>query len=171
MPAKPSKPARRNAGKSRSTDRHFPKDFLWGTATAAYQIEGAWQEDGKGESSWDRFSHTPGKIDHGDTGDIALDHYHRYPEDIQLMKEMGAQSYRFSISWPRIFPEGTGWRMRKAWIFTAAWSTSCSPTGSNRSRRSIIGICRRRCRIAGTAGNPATQLRHSPTTQVMSPSI
>ena len=88
--------------------RSFPSGFLWGTATASYQIEGAWNEDDKGESIWDRFTHTPGKIQNGDTGDVALDHYHRYKDDIQLIKALGATAYRFSISWPRIFPEGTG---------------------------------------------------------------
>ena len=88
--------------------RSFPQGFLWGTATASYQIEGAWNEDGKGESIWDTFAHTPGKIRNDDTGDVAVDHYHRYKEDVQLMKALGAQTYRFSISWPRIFPQGTG---------------------------------------------------------------
>src|SRR5262249_5231022 len=88
--------------------RSFPDGFLWGTATASYQIEGAWNEDGKGESIWDRFSHTPGKIKNNNTGDVALDHYHRYKEDVQLIKGLGAKTYRFSISWPRIFPQGTG---------------------------------------------------------------
>jgi len=88
--------------------RRFPDGFLWGTATASYQIEGAWNEDGKGESIWDRFAHTPGKIQNGDTGDVALDHYHRYKNDVALIKNLGAGAYRFSIAWPRIFPEGTG---------------------------------------------------------------
>lgn len=86
----------------------FPKDFIWGSATASYQIEGAVNEDGRGESIWDRFSHTPGKVTNGDTGDVACDHYHRYKQDIKIMKEIGLQSYRFSIAWPRIFPEGKG---------------------------------------------------------------
>jgi len=86
----------------------FPDYFLWGTATCAYQIEGAVKEDGRGESIWDVFSHTPGKTHNGDTGDVACDHYHRWQEDIQLMKSLGFKSYRFSIAWPRILPEGRG---------------------------------------------------------------
>lgn len=86
----------------------FPKDFLWGTATASYQVEGAANEDGRGKSIWDTFSHTPGKVLNNDNGDIACDHYHKYKEDIQLIKSLNAKAYRFSISWSRIFPDGTG---------------------------------------------------------------
>ena len=88
--------------------RQFPEDFLWGTATASYQIEGAWNEDGKGESIWDRFSHSPYRIYNRDTGDTACDHYHRMPEDIALMKELCLKSYRFSVSWTRVMPAGRG---------------------------------------------------------------
>ena len=86
----------------------FPENFLWGCATASYQIEGAWNEDGKGESIWDRFSHTPGKIFNGDTGDIACDNYHRFERDVNIMADIGLKAYRFSISWPRIIPSGKG---------------------------------------------------------------
>jgi len=86
----------------------FPDEFEWGAATASYQIEGAYDEDGKGESIWDRFSHTKGNVYKNHTGDRACDHYHRYKEDIKLMKEIGLDTYRFSISWPRIFPDGKG---------------------------------------------------------------
>jgi len=86
----------------------FPPDFVWGAATASYQIEGAVHEDGRGESIWDTFSRIPGKVASGDTGDPACDHYHRYQEDVELMSRLGLKAYRFSIAWPRILPLGTG---------------------------------------------------------------
>jgi beta-glucosidase len=85
----------------------FPDGFLWGAATAAYQIEGAVAEDGRGESIWDRFTHTPGRTANGDTGDVACDHYHRWREDVELLARLGARAYRFSLAWPRLFPDGT----------------------------------------------------------------
>src|SRR5262247_1029940 len=93
---------------SAAATREFPKGFFWGVATSSYQIEGAWNEDGKGPSIWDKYAHTPGNIKNNDNGDVANDHYHRYKEDVALMKDIGATAYRFSIAWPRIFPEGTG---------------------------------------------------------------
>ncbi|MFJ7782139.1 GH1 family beta-glucosidase [Streptomyces albidoflavus] len=86
----------------------LPAGFTWGVATAAYQIEGAVAEDGRAPSIWDTFSHTPGKIASGDTGDVACDHYHRWPEDLALMKRLGVDSYRLSIAWPRVHPQGDG---------------------------------------------------------------
>jgi len=86
----------------------FPKDFLWGAATAAYQIEGGFDRDGKGESIWDCFVRKPGRIKNSDTGDVACDHYRLWEDDLNLLQELGANAYRFSVSWPRIFPEGYG---------------------------------------------------------------
>jgi beta-glucosidase len=95
----------------------FPSDFIWGAATASYQIEGAVAEDGRGPSIWDTFAHTPGKVLHGHHGDVACDHYHRYLEDIELMERLGIGSYRFSLAWPRLFPEGTGRKNPKGFDF------------------------------------------------------
>jgi beta-glucosidase len=97
-----------NAELDRGAATKFPKGFCWGVATSAYQIEGAWNEDGKGPSIWDTYAHTPGKIKNDENGDVANDHYHRYKEDVALMKNIGVNAYRFSIAWPRIFPQGTG---------------------------------------------------------------
>ncbi len=99
------------AGRAAATttmDLSFPKDFKWGCATAAYQVEGAVNEDGRGQTNWDVFCHTPGRVAQGDTGDVACDSYHRYAEDTQLLKNLGVGSYRMSIAWSRIFPDGKG---------------------------------------------------------------
>src|SRR3954467_13384918 len=95
-------------GKGDDKGAPFPRDFVWGAATAAYQVEGAAAEDGKGPSVWDVFCKKKGAIYEGNTGDVACDHYHRYKEDVALMKALGVRSYRFSVSWPRILPNGIG---------------------------------------------------------------
>ena len=91
-----------------TTERTPPTSFVWGAAASAFQVEGAAREDGRSESIWDRFCATPGKVRNGDTGAVACDFYHRYPEDVALMKELGIDAFRFSIAWPRIVPEGRG---------------------------------------------------------------
>ncbi len=108
LTAAPSQQRAAAAQPARAIGRQFPSDFLWGTATASYQIEGAVNEDGRAPSIWDTFSRTPGKVVNNATGDMADDHYHRYKEDVQLMKALGVKSYRFSIAWPRVFPQGDG---------------------------------------------------------------
>ena len=104
--------ARAEDGETASRDAQssasFPSGFVWGTATSSYQVEGAMSEDGKGRSIWDTFSHQPGTIEDGSNGDVANDHYHRYREDVGLIKHLGAKAYRFSIAWPRVFPDGDG---------------------------------------------------------------
>ncbi len=90
------------------TLRKFPEGFVWGAATASYQIEGAATEDGRGTSIWDTFSHTPGKVHNGDTGDVANDHYHRWKDDVQLLKNLNVSAYRLSVAWSRILPQGRG---------------------------------------------------------------
>jgi beta-glucosidase len=100
-----------------AADCTFPAGFYWGVATASYQVEGAWDEDGKGMSIWDTYTHTPGNIKDDDYGDVANDHYHRYKEDVALMKSINATAYRFSIASPRIFPEGIGEPNKKGLAF------------------------------------------------------
>ena len=95
----------------------FPDAFVWGTATASYQIEGAFDTDGRGVSIWDTFSKTPGKVVNGDTGDNACDHYNRFDEDIAIMKDLGVKAYRFSIAWPRLFPQGDSVREERGFDF------------------------------------------------------
>ena len=96
---------------------NFPANFRWGVATSSYQIEGAAHEDGRGTSIWDTFAATPGKVINGENGDVACDHYHRFPEDIAVMKSMGIQSYRFSMAWPRMFPNGDHRREQRGFDF------------------------------------------------------
>ena len=101
------------------TDTRFPKDFVWGVATSAYQIEGAVEADGRGKSIWDTFSHIPGKVHNGDTGDVACDHYARYKDDVGLIADLGVGAYRFSVAWPRVQPLGHGAWNEKGWDFYA----------------------------------------------------
>ncbi len=96
------------AGGGKPASYQFPTTFLWGCATASYQVEGAVREDGRKPSVWDTFSHTPGRTSMDHTGDVAADHYHRYKDDVQLLKWLGVKAYRFSIAWPRVFPDGSG---------------------------------------------------------------
>lgn len=95
----------------------FPEDFTWGVATSSYQIEGAFDTDGRGPSIWDTFSKTPGKVVGGETGDVACDHYNRFEQDLQLMKDLGVESYRFSLAWPRMFPVGSSAREERGFDF------------------------------------------------------
>jgi beta-glucosidase len=108
MAASPVKSQESEAVRDPHAPRSFPKGFVWGTATSSYQIEGAVSEDGRGRSIWDTFAHTPGKIQDRSNADRANDHYHRYKEDVGLIRELGARAYRFSIAWPRVFPKGGG---------------------------------------------------------------
>ena len=132
----------------------FPKGFAFGAATAAYQIEGGWNEDGKGESIWDHLTHTVGKVKGGYTGDVACDSYHRYKEDVALLQQLNLKSYRFSVSWPRIQADGTGKPNSKGWIITSEWRTRFLKLEFDLSARSIIGISRRswKTRVAGRIG-------------------
>jgi beta-glucosidase len=104
----PAQPAESQPQPVQATAAAFPDGFAWGVATSAYQIEGAVKEDGRGPSIWDTYAHTPGKIRNGHNADVANDHYHRYKDDVKLMQDLGVRNYRFSIAWPRIFPDGVG---------------------------------------------------------------
>ena len=126
----------------------FRKDFIWGAATASYQIEGAAFEAGKGASVWDTFSHWDGKILHGDTGDIACDHYHRFRDDVKLMAQLGIKNYRFSLSWPRLLPDGTGRVNEEGVPSTISSSMLCLKTASAHSSRSFIGTILRLSKTA-----------------------
>ena len=108
----------------------FPDGFRWGAATAAYQIEGATRDDGRGPSIWDTFARTPGKVHAGHTGDVACDHYHRYADDAALIAKLGLREYRFSVAWPRVKPDGTGPANPRG----ASSTSRRSPRASTRSR-------------------------------------
>src|SRR5688500_9394926 len=107
----------------------FPDGFLWGAATSAYQIEGSPMDDGAGPSIWHRFSHTPGRVAGGETGDRACDHYRRWRDDIRLMKDLGLRGYRFSISWSRVLPGGTGGVNQKGLDFYRALADALAENG------------------------------------------
>ncbi len=169
------------------THTQFPQGFVWGAASAAYQVEGAWNEDGKGLSIWDTFSHTPGKIANRDTGDVACDHYRRYRQDVALMKLIGLRAYRFSISWPRVVPAGVGAVNAKGLDFydrlidellaadivpyVTLFHWDCDPT-TQKTRRAMGGgrrgpdcesqggLAQRRvgCRVCSTRRTPASRL-------------
>lgn len=139
----------------------FSKDFIWGAASAAYQVEGAYNEDGKGMGIWDALS--DGHVKHGDNGNVACDHYHRYKEDVALMKEMGLKAYRFSVSWPRIIPE-EGVVNPKGIEFYQNLVQELLMRGLSQCVRFSTGICR--CgftrRVAGTVRKSAIISRNIP---------
>jgi beta-glucosidase len=137
----------------------FPPGFTFGAATAAYQIEGAVDVDGRGPSIWDTFSHTPGNTFQGDTGDVAVEHYTRYPEDVALMSELGLSAYRFSVSWPRILPEGAGRVEQRGLDFYRRLVDELLEKGIS------PWLTLSRTTAAGPTGTP---LRASPTTQAWS---
>jgi beta-glucosidase len=117
----------------------FPQNFKWGTATAAYQIEGAYREDGKGMSIWNTFSHTANKVYDGDNGDVACNSYHRLEEDVELLKDLGVSLYRFSVAWPRIYPYGTGELNRQGLDITISLWTCAFVTYAETMFRELNG--------------------------------
>ena len=139
----------------------FPKEFVWGAATAAYQIEGGAVEDGKGRSIWDVFSHTPGRTYRGETGDTACDSYHRWREDIELLKSMHLKAYRFSVAWTRIAPTGgTDWNekgtgiCRRRWKKRAAGRMRTPPGRLQSTRQKWQNISK----AGSTSGSPSMSL-------------
>ena len=140
---------------TRSEHRTFPDSFVWGAATASYQIEGAVTEGGRGPSIWDTYSATPGKTFEGHTGAVAADHYQRNEQDVAMMKELGLDAYRFSLAWPRIQPTGSG-AFNQAGLGYDRSSTGCSGRASTRSPRCTTGTSRRgsRTQAAGPRATP-----------------
>jgi beta-glucosidase len=160
-------PSTGNASRA-AAPRTFPSGFLWGTATASYQVEGAVKEDGRAPSVWDTFSHTPGKVVNNATGDVADDHYHRYKEDVQLMNALGVKAYRFSIAWPRVFPQGDGAANPKGLDFYNRLIDEHWPMAFSRLPRCTTGTCRSRSRTVGAGGSPATPRTRLPPTRATS---
>jgi beta-glucosidase len=142
----------------------YSPEFRWGFATAAYQIEGAATEGGRGASIWDTFAATPGRTFHGDSGDIACDHYHRWEGDLDLLADLGVADYRLSVSWSRLQPRGEGDLNPEAVTFYRALLTGLRTRGITRSSRSTTGTCRNRSRMPG-AGRCGRPLSGSPTTR------
>ena len=134
----------------------FPPGFVWGAATAAYQVEGAASEDGRKPSVWDTFSHAPGHTKNGDTGDVACDHYHRYKDDVKLMAELGIKHYRLSIAWPRVIPDGRGAVNEKAVDFYRRLADTLLQTASRPMPPCFIGTARRPWKIFMVRGAAAT---------------
>jgi hypothetical protein len=144
--------------------KRFPTGFVWGVASSAFQIEGASAADGKGDSIWDDFCRLPGVIADGSDGKIACDHYNRLESDLDLISELGVRGYRFSISWPRIQPTGSGAAVGPGIDFYNRL-VDCSSATLNPSRRSTTGTCRRRCSANTTGGPtaaPPTDSRNTP---------
>ena len=139
----------------------FSQDFLWGAASAAYQIEGAYNEDGKGPGIWDVMS--DGHIAHGDDGRVACDHYHRFREDVALMKRIGLKAYRFSVSWPRVMPEEgrVNRPTREYWISPTCWTPRRAATVSSVLKKVIFTL--------KTAGGPASWASTSPPVPIRQP--
>jgi len=127
------------------TQLRFPDAFVWGAATAAYQIEGAAHEDGKGPSVWDMFCRKPGAVWNGHSGEIACDHYRRLEEDVALMQEMGLHAYRFSVSWPRVLPDGKGTINERGLDFYDRLVDALLAAGITRMSRCSIGTSRTNC--------------------------
>lgn len=142
----------------------FPADFQWGVATSAFQIEGAAAEDGRKPSVWDTFSRISGRVKGGDTGDVACDHYRRFAADVKLMAELGVKHYRFSISWPRVVPDGRGAVNAKGIDFYKRLVDTLRDTASSHMRRYSIGTARRHSRTATAPGAVGKWRRTSRTT-------
>ena len=151
--------------------RRFPSGFLWGSATSSYQIEGAATLDGRGESIWDRFCARPGAITDGSDGAVACDHYHRFGEDIELMKRLNLNAYRFSIAWPRVLPAGTrAGQPTRSRLLRPAGRRAARRRGSSRCRPCTTGTFRRswRTRVGGRCGRRPKRL---PTTPASPPPV